>query len=151
MRVRTHKYDCPFFSLCLQIPHIRSFSIIQKKYLIFIPKWKLFYNVVWKREEDGSKGKGGRKWLEVEKDREMMVCVCSVDGWLHICICLSEFLKSREGKTGESVNSSLHPHKSKQTQHSSRPRRWGDLRFTAARKCNHNKMTGCEWRNWMQQ
>lgn len=46
-----------FFSLCLQILHIRSFSIIQKKYLIFIPKWKLFYNVVWNRRKMGARDK----------------------------------------------------------------------------------------------
>lgn len=47
------------FSLCLQIPHIRSLSIIQKGYLIFIPKWKLLYNVVW-----------NKKWKMGARDKE---------------------------------------------------------------------------------
>lgn len=95
-----------FFSLCLQIPRIRSYSIIQKKYLIFIPKWKLFNNEVWKRGEDGSKGQGGGMGLEIVKDREMMVCVCVciVDRWLLMFVCVwVSFANERRknGKTGE--------------------------------------------------
>lgn len=79
-----------FLSLSLHIPHLRSFSIIQEKYLIFIPKWKLFYNVGWKKG-----GMGAR-----DRDEGPEVCgehknngVGVVDGWLLISVCGSVVIK----------------------------------------------------------
>lgn len=91
---------CSFLSLCLLIPHIRSFSIIQEKYLIFIPKWKLFYNVGWKKGRMGARDKeeGTKVCSEHKNDG-----VCVVDGWLLIsvfswvilkCSALQKFLVS---------------------------------------------------------
>lgn len=89
-----------FFSLCLQIPHIQSFSIIQKKYLIFIPKWKLFYNVVWK---EGKMGAGDKEewwdWRSGGTQKWWFVCVC--ERGVDDCLCLHVFewiLQMREEK-----------------------------------------------------
>lgn len=68
-----------FFSLCLHIPHTQTFSIIQKKYLIFILKWKLFYNVV---SETGDRDKD--EGPEAVADTGAVVWVGVMNGWLLI-------------------------------------------------------------------
>lgn len=71
---------CVRFSfLCRPFPHIQTSSIIHQKDLIFIPKWTLFYNVVWTREKmalwDGRSGgaevqcvKASQKWAQGESE-----------------------------------------------------------------------------------
>lgn len=75
---------CVRFSfLCRPFPHIQTSSIIHQKDLIFIPKWTLFYNVVWTREKmalwDGRSGGAEERrcnvWRQVKSEhREKVKC-----------------------------------------------------------------------------
>lgn len=148
-----------FFPLCLQIPHIQSFSIIQKKYLIFIPKWKLFHNVVWKKGKMGAGDKeewwdwrprGTEKWWFVYVWEMWMTAYVSMCLFESICKWEREKMEKNQPRGKEAERSEVEVKASTHTNTSHPWKQFLLVLMHPGKKVTISKWL-CEWWNWMQQ